>query len=162
MASEPRKLLGLLIDGKVEPAPITISAQCNRVPVLEGHLECVSVKFKAPVDPEAVVDAFRNWRSPIDYMELPTAPESLLHVFDDPRYPQPRRHVELGRGMTVSVGRIRPCEVRDVKFVVLVHNTLRGAAGGAVLNAELLVEQGYLTWGDELASASARMSFGTQ
>ena len=76
--------------------------------------------------------------------KLPTAPASFLHLFDDPRFPQPRRHAELGKGMTVSIGRLRPCPVLDFKFVVLVHNTLRGAAGGAVLNAELLVRQGYL------------------
>ncbi|MEX1055809.1 MAG: aspartate-semialdehyde dehydrogenase [Rhodothermales bacterium] len=144
MATEPRKLLGRLTDGRIEPANLKVSAQCNRVPVLEGHLECVSVKFSRPVGPADVERAFRNFRSPIAALELPTSPERLLEIFDDQRYPQPRRHADLGGGMTVSIGRIRPCEVLDVKFVVLVHNTVRGAAGGALLNAELLLRQGYL------------------
>lgn len=144
MATEPRKILGRLVDGRVEPAALRISAQCNRVPVLEGHLECISVKLSQPASAETVRDVLATFRSPIADLGLPTAPERLLQVFDEPHFPQPRRHAELGRGMTVSVGRIRPCEVFDVKFVALVHNTIRGAAGGAVLNAELLVRQGYL------------------
>ncbi len=144
MAAEPRKLLGTLRDGVVEPAALAISAQCNRVPVLDGHMECISVKFASPAAVEDVRRAFLDYRSPIDAYDLPSAPPRLLHVFDDPRFPQPRRHASLGRGLTVSIGRIRPCEVLDVKFVALVHNTVRGAAGGAVLNAELLVHQGYL------------------
>jgi len=144
MATEPRKILGQLVDGRIEPATIRISAQCNRVPVLEGHLECISVKLARPASVDEVREVLRTFRSPIAELGLPTAPAQLLHVFDEPHFPQPRRHAELGRGMTVSVGRIRPCEVFDVKFVALVHNTIRGAAGGAVLNAELLVRQGYL------------------
>jgi aspartate-semialdehyde dehydrogenase len=154
MAIEPRKLLGKLVDGKVEPSKITVSAQCNRVPVLDGHLECVSVKFGDSVTPEAVREAFLAYRSPIDTLELPTAPKRLLHLFDDPRFPQPRRHAERENGMQVSIGRVRACEVQDVKFVALVHNTIRGAAGGAVLNAELLIKQGYLKHREQHAAAS--------
>ena len=144
MAAEPLKLLGTLTEGRVEPASMVISAQCNRVPVLEGHLECLSVKFRQEADVEAVRAAFLGFENPIAGLGLPSEPECLLHVFDDARFPQPRRHAELGRGMTVSIGRIRPCPVLDVKFIALVHNTVRGAAGGAVLNAELLIQQGYL------------------
>lgn len=144
MATEPNKLLGRLVDGHVEPAGIRISAQCNRVPVLDGHLEAVSVKFEHHVDVEDVKRAFVDFRSPIAADDLPTAPNPFIRVFEEDRFPQPRRHAELGRGMTVSVGRIRPCEVLDVKFVTLVHNTVRGAAGGALLNAELLLKNGYL------------------
>ncbi len=144
MATEPRKLLGTLSDDGIAFADLKISAQCNRVPVLDGHTECVSIKFAEKVSPEAVAEALQNFRSPIADLDLPTSPERLIQLFDDPRFPQPRRHAELGRGMTVSVGRVRACEVNDVKFVVLVHNTVRGAAGGAVLNAELLIKQGYL------------------
>ena len=144
MATEPRKLLGTLVDGRVQPATLRVSAQCNRVPVLDGHMECISVRFGGDVSADDVRDAFLNFKSPIDEYELPSAPERLIQVFDDPRFPQPRRHAEHGRGMMVSIGRIRPCEVLDVKFVALVHNTVRGAAGGAVLNAELLVTRGYL------------------
>ncbi len=144
IASEPRKLLGTLRNGAIEPAAITISAQCNRVPVLEGHLECISVKLRQNATVAAVKEAFLAHESPIKSLGLPSAPDQLIRVFDEPDFPQPRRHADLGKGMNVSVGRIRPCEVLDVKFVALVHNTVRGAAGGAVLNAELLAENGYL------------------
>ncbi len=144
MATEPKKLLGRLVNGHVEPAAFSVSAQCNRVPVLDGHLECISLKFGDEVTAEDVRHAYLAFESPIAEYDLPSAPEKLFQVFDDPRFPQPRRHAENGGGMMVSVGRIRPCEVLDVKFVALVHNTVRGAAGGAVLNAELLIRQGYL------------------
>ena len=155
MALEPKKLLGKLQNGKVEFSDIRISAQCNRVPVLDGHTESVAVKLARNASPEEVRDALASWKSPIHGLDLPTSPERFLHVFDDPRFPQPRRHAELGRGMTVSIGRVRRCEILDVKFTALVHNTIRGAAGGAVLNAELLVQQGRLKHREEYASASA-------
>ncbi|HET6569286.1 MAG TPA: aspartate-semialdehyde dehydrogenase [Rhodothermales bacterium] len=155
MAVEPRKLLGALREDQVEFADFKISAQCNRVPVLEGHLECVSVKLGRRAGVDDVRHALQEWKNPIAQLNLPTSPERFIQVFDDPRYPQSRRHAELGGGMTVSVGRVRPCEVLDVKFVVLVHNTIRGAAGGAVLNAELLVKQGLLKYRQEYAAATA-------
>ena len=144
LKTEPLKLLGTLQNGAIEPASITISAQCNRVPVLNGHLECVSVKFRQTADVRAVREALAGFQSPIAELGLPSAPTRFLQVFEEEHYPQPRRHANLGGGMTVSVGRLRPCEVLDVKFIVLSHNTIRGAAGGAVLNAELLLRQGYL------------------
>jgi aspartate-semialdehyde dehydrogenase len=155
MATEPRKLLGRLTAGGIEPAALRVSAQCNRVPVLEGHLEAVSVEFKGEVRSEDVKDAFTRFRSPVAGYDLPTSPERFIEVFEDEHFPQPRRHAEIGRGMTVSVGRIRPCEVFDVKFVALVHNTIRGAAGGALLNAELLIKQGYLTKRRKVAGVAA-------
>lgn len=155
MATEPRKLLGRLDGGRVAFADLKISAQCNRVPVLDGHTECVSIRFAEKVGPDAVSEVLRSFRSPIADLGLPTSPERLIQLFDDPRFPQPRRHAGLGRGMTVSVGRVRACEVADVKFVVLVHNTVRGAAGGAVLNAELLIRQGYLKHRNVTAEAVA-------
>ena len=145
MATEPLKLLGALGDDGVVPASFVVSAQCNRVPVLDGHMECVSVKFRTTVGPEDVKRALETFESPLAGLELPTAPRQFVRVFDEPHFPQPRRHSELGNGMTVSVGRIRSCEILDIKFVALSHNTIRGAAGGAVLNAELLVKQGYLS-----------------
>ncbi len=154
MAVEPRKLLGTLSDGKVEFADLRISAQCNRVPVLDGHTEAISVKLGRSASAEEVREAIESWKSPIDGFNLPTSPERVLQVFDDPRFPQPRRNAELGRGMTVSIGRIRPCAVLDVKFVALVHNTIRGAAGGAVLNAELLIHQGLLSHRDVRAAGA--------
>ncbi len=144
LVHEPNKLLGDVTDGILHPQSIRISAQCNRVPVLEGHLECISVKLGRDASQDEVYEAFESFVSPIKDLSLPTEPEKLLHVFKDQRFPQPRRHSDLGKGMTVSIGRIRPCEVLDYKFVVLSHNTIRGAAGGAVLNAELLVKQGLL------------------
>ncbi|GAB5518319.1 MAG: aspartate-semialdehyde dehydrogenase [Rhodothermales bacterium] len=144
IATEPLKLLGILGEDGIDEPSIAISAQCNRVPVLEGHLECVAVRFKQAADADAVREALLSFESPIARLDLPTKPEPFLRVFDDDRFPQPRRHSELGGGMTVSVGRIRNDEVLDVKFVVLSHNTIRGAAGGAILNAELLREQGHL------------------
>lgn len=155
MTSEPLKLLGTLYRGRIDPARITISAHCNRVPVLEGHLECVSVQLTDGGDAAAVRAVFEAFESPIRSYRLPSEPERLLRVFDDERFPQPRRHAELNGGMTVSIGRIRPCEVLGVKFIVLVHNTVRGAAGGAVLNAELLVEQGYLKAKEQLVATRA-------
>ncbi len=158
MATEPRKLLGTLTPDGIAPLRVAVSAQCNRVPVLEGHLECVSVKLERPVTPEDARRAFREFRSPLVGLDLPTAPDRFLEVFEDPRFPQPVRHIGLGEGMTVSVGRIRPCEVLDLKFVVLVHNTIRGAAGGAVLNAELLVKQGYLKSREEAVAANGKQA----
>ncbi len=144
MATETRKLLGTLTEAGVEPAPVTVSAQCNRVPVLDGHFECVSLRLAAPASAEDAAEAMRSWASPLAALNLPTAPEHPVRVFDDPRYPQPRRHARAGGGMQVSVGKVQPCPVLGLKFVVLSHNTIRGAAGGAILNAELLYAQGLL------------------
>lgn len=144
LVHEPNKLLGTLEGGKIHPASITISAQCNRVPVLEGHLECVSVKLRSRASLDQVHAALDSFTSPIKGLHLPTEPKKILHVFEEENFPQPRRHSDFGGGMTVSIGRIRPCEVLDYKFVVLSHNTVRGAAGGAILNAELLLKQGLL------------------
>ena len=152
MATETRKILGTLgapgsgsgAGSGVVDHPVVVSAQCHRVPVLDGHTEAVSLRLTGDPSPEAVADALRSWRSPLADLDLPTAPEHPVHVFDDPRFPQPRRHANLGGGMTVSVGRIQACPVLGVKMVVLSHNTVRGAAGGAILNAELLVARGLI------------------
>lgn len=150
MATEPLKILGTLEDGAVRPAEIAVSAQCNRVPVLDGHLECVSVRLRESANADAVADAMASFQSPIAELDLPSAPPRPLRVFSDERFPQPRRHANAGGGMQVSIGRVRACPVlgpegRGFKFVVLSHNTIRGAAGGAVLNAELLLAQGRLS-----------------
>src|SRR5690554_6005216 len=149
MAAEPLKLLGRIEGGRVVPAEIAISAQCNRVPVLDGHLECVSVRLRTPAGPDDVAAALAGFRSPLAGMGLSMAPARPIRVFSDERFPQPRRHAGAGRGMQVSVGRVRACpaiarEGFGVKFVVLSHNTVRGAAGGAILNAELLQAEGRL------------------
>jgi aspartate-semialdehyde dehydrogenase len=147
LAREPQKILGTLHDGAVEPAELPVSAQCPRVPVRNGHLACTSVRFGGEVGAEDVEEVLRSFRSPLADAELPSAPDPFLQVLDAPDAPQPQRHVDAGGGMTVSVGRIQDCTVNDVKFVLLSHNTVRGAAGGALLNAELLVEEGRLSAG---------------
>lgn len=147
LATEPLKILAPLVAGsrpEVGMLDFPISAQCTRVPVLEGHLECVSVKLSRPADSDAVKKALEKFVAPAEVRRLPSSPEKCLQVLDAPNEPQTRRHVDAGAGMTVSVGRVRPCEVMDVKFVVLSHNTVRGAAGGAILNAELLAARGLL------------------
>jgi aspartate-semialdehyde dehydrogenase len=144
LESEPAKLLGQIEQGRIEPAGLTVSAQCNRVPVVDGHLVCVSIEFTRAVGPAEVQQTLQEFRAPEDVAILPSAPETFIQVFDEPLAPQPRKHVDLGEGMTVSVGRLRPCPINHVKYVALVHNTVRGAAGGAILNAELLVSRGYL------------------
>ena len=144
MASEPLKLLGTLDEETVRPANITISPQCTRVPVLEGHLETISARLASKASPQEVQETLGAYTSPIGDLDLPSAPDPLIYVHEEVDAPQPRRHADMGDGMAISVGRVRECEVLDVKFVGLVHNTLRGAAGVAVLNAELLARKGYL------------------
>ena len=144
MATETRKILGTLGADGVAEHGVVVSAQCHRVPVLDGHTEAVSVRLTGDPSADDVAEALRTWRSPLADLGLPTAPEHPVHLFDDPRFPQPRRHASLGGGMTVSVGRVQPCPVLGVKMVVLSHNTVRGAAGGAILNAELLAARGLL------------------
>ncbi len=144
LVTEPNKLLGTLEEGSVKMAGLAISAHCNRVPVRDGHTECVSVQLVDSPTHDEVAAALTDYASALDTFELPSAPRPFIRVLDDPNAPQPRRHVEREGGMAIWIGRLRPCEVLDWKFVVLVHNTVRGAAGGAILNAELLVEQGYL------------------
>ncbi|MCS7082964.1 MAG: aspartate-semialdehyde dehydrogenase [Bacteroidetes bacterium] len=144
LETEPLKILGRLEGDRVQPAPVRISAQANRVPVLDGHLLSVSVRLRVDADPEAVRAAWLEYTSPIADLNLPSAPERPLRLFERPDWPQPRLHATADRGMSISLGRLRPCPVGHVRFVALVHNTVRGAAGAALLNAELLVRQGWL------------------
>jgi len=144
LATEPRKILGTLDGDQIAPATLTLSAQCTRVPVRNGHLACASVRFRGEVDAEAVADVLRTYEAPAGTEALPSRPDPFVQVLEAPDAPQPQRHVKAGGGMTVSVGRIQDCPVNDVKFVLLSHNTVRGAAGGAILNAELLASEGYL------------------
>ncbi len=121
-----------------------ISAQCNRVPVIEGHMECVSVKLSGSPSIEHVQETIKRFTGPDEVSVLPSSPEYCVVVDEADSAPQPRRDVHRGAGMTASIGRIRPCPLFDVRFVVLSHNTVRGAAGGAILNAELLASRGLL------------------
>ncbi|NQV74053.1 aspartate-semialdehyde dehydrogenase [bacterium] len=140
--SEPLKILGKLSSGQIQHDSFSISATCTRVPVIDGHLATVSVKLRKSASPEAAIRAINAFTSPSSVAHLPGSPEKALQYSDDASFPQPRRHANAGQGMTVSVGRMRACPILDLKFVCLAHNTIRGAAGGAILNAELLASQG--------------------
>jgi aspartate-semialdehyde dehydrogenase len=143
MEEETRKLLGELNGGGIVPACFRMSAQCNRVAVEDGHTESVSVKLKLTVQAADICQAWSSFRSLPQEKSLPSAPPFPVCYLDANDRPQPRFDAELGRGMTATVGRLRPCGVLDWKFTVLSHNTIRGAAGAALLNAELLKVEGY-------------------
>ena len=140
--SETRKMLGRLDGGVVRPAAIAVSAQANRVPVEHGHTACLSVAFERPASPADAIEAFAAWRGAIADLELPSAPARAVVVTDATDRPQPRRDAGAGAGMTVTVGRIRTDPILDLRLVASGHNTLRGAAGASLLNAELLVASG--------------------
>lgn len=144
MERETLKLLGRFRDNRIEHSGIVVSAQCNRVQVQDGHMECVSVGLEKETDPRGLAEALRNHRGLPQELGLPFAPKHPVIVRDEPDRPQPRMDRDAEDGMAVTVGRIRPCPVLDMKFVVLSHNTVRGAAGTAILNAELLRTRGYL------------------
>ena len=137
--SEIQKMLGRRIDMRIEPAPITISAHANRVPVENGHTVCLSIAFDRRVGAAEALEVLRAWRGDKSSHGLPSSPERALIVSDLPDRPQPRRDVDAGGGMSVTVGRVRDDALFDVKLVAMGHNTIRGAAGASVLNAELLV-----------------------
>jgi aspartate-semialdehyde dehydrogenase len=143
--TESLKMLGRLNGHSVAPASLQISAQCNRVPVEDGHTESVSVKLSKPATRESIVEAFKNFRSLPQELRLPNAPDPPLVFLDQCDRPQPALDVNCGAGMAVTIGRLRPCNLLDWKFTLLSHNTIRGAAGAALLNAELLKAQGYLS-----------------
>jgi aspartate-semialdehyde dehydrogenase len=143
--TEANKILGALVDGKVVPHPAAVSAHTNRVPVIDGHTLTVSVAFEQQPSAADVAHALRAWRGRPQALRLPSAPEPPIEVIDEGFRPQPRLDADRGNGMTVSVGRIRPCPVLGIKYVTLAHNTVRGAAGAAILNAELMAAEGLLT-----------------
>jgi len=165
LSTEPAKLLGSYDNGRVMPVQIAISAQCNRVPVVDGHLLCVSVKLSTRSRDAAgtagstgltvkdVRNALESFETPYEIRSLPSTPETFLRVFEEAAFPQPRKHVGLGGGMPVSVGRIRAVPVLDFRLVVLVHNTVRGAAGCAIQNAELVAQ----TFRDTFFAGSAEL-----
>jgi aspartate-semialdehyde dehydrogenase len=142
--SEFRKLLGKLDRGQIQAAPTIVGAQCNRVPVQDGHTECVSVEPECQASTGDLVAAFETFAGPEQVAGLPSSPARPIVVRREDDRPQPLRDRDTGDGMSVVVGRVRPCPVLDHKFVVLGHNTVRGAAGGSIHNAELLVEQGWV------------------
>lgn len=144
MEEETLKLLGQMNGKKIVRASFAMSAQCNRVAVEDGHTESVSVRLKTKAKPEEIIAGWKDYRSEPQELTLPTAPTHPIVYLEGSDRPQPRLDVDLGAGMTTAVGRLRPCGVLDWKFTVLSHNTIRGAAGAAVLNAELLKAKGYL------------------
>ena len=142
LESEPMKLLGRFDGGAITPADFVISATATRVPVIDGHTEVVSVELDGDPTPAAVAKVLRAFRGAPDIAALPSAPAKPIVVLDEPDAPQPRRHRDLQAGMATVIGRIRPCPVLGIKFVLLSHNTLRGAAGGAILIAEAAQARG--------------------
>src|ERR1700704_4452039 len=144
MEAEPQKLLGKWDGSRFVDAGLGLSAHCNRVPVVDGHLECVSVGLKKIASLDEVREALRNFEVDADLASLPTALRNPVVVLDDENRPQPRRDVDAGNGMAAVVGRVRECPLLDVKLTLLSHNLIRGAAGAALLNAELLAARGFL------------------
>ena len=144
LESEPRKLCGIYKEGAIQMADFVVSAQANRVPVLDGHLGSVSVKLKQRATAAEAIALFRNWQPPEICRDLPSMPRPALIYRPEPDRPQPRLDRDAGNGLAWTVGKVRACPVNDLRFLAITHNTLRGAASGSVLNAELLVAQGYL------------------
>lgn len=145
MEAESRKLLGSLNGNGITPADLTVSAHCNRVAVEDGHTESVSLKLRSAARAEEIISSWNDFRCMAQKLKLPTAPEQPVIYDPAPDRPQPRLDIHRGKGMSAVVGRLRPCNLFDWRFTVLSHNTIRGAAGAAVLNGELLKAQGYLT-----------------
>jgi aspartate-semialdehyde dehydrogenase len=144
MQQETQKILGDFQADHVEPLAAKVSAHCNRVPVVDGHTVTVSVEFSSKPSEEDVLQAFKTFRGVPQERNLPSAPKHPVIYMPENDRPQPRKDVERHRGMACFVGRLRACPVFDYKFVALAHNTVRGAAGAAVLNAELMQSEGML------------------
>ncbi len=144
MEEETLKLLGSVNGSSIKPAGFAMSAQCNRVAVEDGHTESVSIKLKKKASAEEIIAAWQQFAGVPQELKLPSAPAQAIRYVSANDRPQPRFDVEFGNGMTTTVGRLRPCSVLDWKFTALSHNTIRGAAGAALLNAELLKVKGYL------------------
>ncbi len=144
MEQETQKILGEFAGDRIEPLHAAVSAHCNRVPVLDGHTITVSVETAQKPSFDQVIAAIGEYRGAPQERKLPSAPEHPLQYMEEENRPQPRRDVERDNGMAVYIGRLRKCPVLDYKFVALGHNTIRGAAGAAVLNAELMYSEGLL------------------
>jgi aspartate-semialdehyde dehydrogenase len=144
MEQETQKILGELCGDHVEPLPAAMSAHCNRVPVVDGHTATVSVEFSGTPSLADMRHAFDVFTAVPQERKLPSAPARPVIYMEEQNRPQPRKDAERERGMAAFVGRLRACPVLDYKFVALSHNTVRGAAGAAVLNAELMVSEGML------------------
>lgn len=144
LENEPRKLMGRVVDGELIMADIQLSAQANRVPVMDGHLASVSVKLRDKVSAQAAIETLQAWRAPDICAELPSSPRlPLIYRHEDDR-PQPRLDRDSEEGLAWTVGKVRACNVLDLRYMAITHNTLRGAASGSILNGELLKVQGYI------------------
>jgi aspartate-semialdehyde dehydrogenase len=144
METEPLKIFGELNSNGIKLSDLQINAQCNRVNVTDGHLEAVQVKLKKEASKNEIINSWINFSSEPQILELPSAPKRPIHYFEEDGYPQTKIHRNIENGMAVSVGRLRPDKFFNYKFVVLSHNTVRGAAGGAILCAELLNAKGFI------------------
>ena len=142
--TETKKILGALGGGRIDDHPVRVSATTTRVPVQNGHTESISVGLQQKPTAEAVIDAWKSFKGRPQELDLPSAPKQPLVYLDEVNRPQPLLDVNRDGGMTVTVGRLRPCPILDYKFVALGHNTIRGAAGVAILNAELMHREGLL------------------
>jgi len=141
---EPRKMLGTFNENRIDLADITLSAHTNRVAVIDGHTVCASVQLKNSVEPDVAIRALRDYTAQPSARDLPSSPRPVIEVREEADRPQPRLDRLTGKGMTTVVGRVRRDPLLDLKFVVLSHNTIRGAAGASIYNAELLVNEGLL------------------
>ena len=144
LEKEMLKLLGIYEAGEVKFADMKVSSHTNRVAVEHGHTIAITASFRRKVTPQMALDALRAWKGDEVTWNLPSRPDKPLAVTDDPSRPQPRRDVNAGGGMTVTVGRVREDPILDIRMIAMGHNTIRGAAGGSVLNAELLAATGRL------------------
>lgn len=140
METETLKILGKYNKGRIDHGNFKISAHCNRVPVSDGHMECVSIKLKSKASKADILKVWTEYTSTPQKLKLPLAPLKPIHYHHTDNLPQPKLHRDLDKGMAVSIGRLRECPLFDYKFTLLSHNTIRGAAGGALLNAELLTK----------------------
>jgi aspartate-semialdehyde dehydrogenase len=141
---ETRKLLGKLTDGRVTPGDFIVSAHCNRVMVEDGHTESISIALRTPAKAEEITAAWLKYRSRPQELGLPSAPKQPILVREEKDRPQVKFDLGAENGMATTVGRLRPCPVLEWKYTALSHNTIRGAAGAALLNAELMKAEGYL------------------
>jgi len=141
---ETQKILGDYVAGQVRALPVVVSAHCNRVPVVDGHTVTISVAFEKKPSLDEVLAAYDGFQGVPQQRHLPSAPARPLILMRETNRPQPRMDAERDRGMTAFVGRVRACPVLDYKLVALTHNAIRGAAGAAVLNAELMYSEGLL------------------
>lgn len=142
--SEPRKILGRINGETIVPADFTISAHTNRVSVMDGHMVCISVELGQKTSVKEAIQALHDYQAPEISRDLPSAPHPVIIVREEDDRPQPRLDRLSGKGMSTTVGRVRPDPLFDIKMVVFSHNTIRGAAGGSIYNAELLMKLGYI------------------